>query len=112
MKVLLKINWILTILLSISTGVFKLLRQEADLDLFANIGFTESMVFILGLLQMIGGILLIPKKTRKPGAYIMMVTFVVASVAVFANQMMLFGIVSLLFIAMAYLVLHMENKLN
>jgi hypothetical protein len=111
MKTLLKINWILTILLSISTGVFKLLQQEADIELFKAIGFNEIMITILGLIQLIGGILLIPSKTRKLGAYIMIATFIIASIAVFANNMMVFGIVSLLFIAMAYFVVLMEKKL-
>jgi hypothetical protein len=34
MKTALKINWILTILLSLATGVFKLMGHEADILLF------------------------------------------------------------------------------
>lgn len=110
MRILLKINWILTILLSISSGVFKLLQQEADIELFKAIGFNEIMITILGLIQLIGGILLIPSKTRKLGAYIIIPTLIIASIAVFANNLVVFGIVSLLFIAMAYFVLLMETK--
>lgn len=112
MKIALKINWILTILLSISTGVFKLMQQEADIDLFKAIGFNETMIIIFGLIQFVGGILLIPRKTRKPGAFIMIMTFIIASIAVFANKMMTFGMVSLIFILMAYLVVVMENKFS
>jgi len=112
MKIFLKINWILTILLSISTGVFKLLQQEADIELFKVIGFNEMMITLLGAIQLLGGILLIPAKTRKIGAYIMIPTFIVASIAVFANKLMVFGMVSLLFIVMAYLVLLMETKFS
>ena len=110
MRILLKINWILTILLSISTGVFKLLQQEADIELFKVIGFNETLITILGAIQLIGGILLIPSRTRKLGGYIMIPTFIIASIAVFANNLIVFGIVSLLFIMMAYLVLLMETK--
>lgn len=109
MKLVLKINWILTILLSISTGVFKLLQQEADILLFEKIGFSIIMTTLLGAVQLIGGVLLIPAKTRRIGAYIMGITFVIASVAVFANSMWAFGFISLLFIAMAFLVLQMEK---
>lgn len=110
MKTFFTINWVLTTLLSISTGVFKLLQQEADIELFSAIGFTASMTTVLGAIQLIGGILLIPAKTRKLGAYIMIPTFVIASIAVFANHLIAFGFISLLFIAMAYLVILMENK--
>ena len=112
MKLLLKINWVLTILLSISTGVFKLLQQEADIELFKVIGFNETLITILGAIQLIGGILLIPSRTRKLGAYIMIPTFGIASIAVFANNLIVFGIISLLFILMAYFVVLMEVKLS
>ena len=112
MKTALKINWILTTLLSISTGVFKLLQQQADIELFNAIGFNELMVTALGCVQLIGGILLIPSKTRKLGAFIMIPTFIIASIAVFANSLIPFGIVSLLFIVMTYFVVLMETKFS
>ena len=105
MKIALTINWILTTLLSISTGLFKVLQQEADIQLFEKIGFNTTMTTILGVVQLIGGLLLIAPKTRKIGAYVMIPTFIIASIAVFANGMMAFGIVSLGFLVMAYLVL-------
>ncbi len=112
MKTVFTINWILTLLLSIATGVFKLLQQEADIELFSAIGFTETMTTALGAIQLLGGILLIPAKTRKLGAYIMIPTFIIAAIAVFANNLIGFGIISLLFIAMAYLVIIMENRIK
>lgn len=110
MNILLKINWILTVILSISTGFFKLLQQEADIQLFEAIGFNTTATTLLGAVQLIGGILLIPGKTRRYGVYVMIPTFIIASVAVFANSMLVFGIVSVLFIVMALLVLVMENR--
>lgn len=112
MKIFLTINWILTSLLSISTGVFKLMQQEADILLFEKIGMNATATTLLGAVQLIGGLLLILPKTRKIGAYIMIPTFILASVAVFANNMIGFGIVSILFIVMAYLVLVRENAAN
>ena len=110
MKNLLLVNWVLVTLLSISTGIFKVLQQKADIELFAAIGFNTTMTTILGVIQLIGGILLIFKATRRLGAYIMIPTFALASIAVFANGMIPFGVVSLLFIAMAYWVLVREKN--
>ena len=104
MKILPRIILILTTLLSIATGTFKILQQQADIELFQKIGVGVIGTTILGVVQLMGGILLIFPKYRKPGAVIMMVTFALASVAVFANQMYTFGVVSLLFIGMAYFV--------
>lgn len=110
MRLFLIINWCLTILLSISTGIFKLLQQEADIELFTAIGFNEVMTTILGVIQLLGGVLLIPSKSRKAGAMVLIPTFILASIAVFANNLIVFGMVSLLFIVMAYLVIKMESS--
>ncbi len=107
-----KVNWILITLLSIATGAFKLAQQPEDIELFAAIGMNTTATTILGLIQLIGGVLLIPGRTRTMGAWVMLLTFILASIAVFANQMLIFGIVSLLFIVMAYGVIHMQNQLT
>ena len=110
MKILYKINWVLLILLSISTGVFKILQQEADVKLFEVLGMSAFLTTLLGVVQLLGGILLIISKTRKQGALIMIPTFVLASIAVFMNHMVVFGFVSLVFILMAFWVYSTENK--
>ena len=108
MKLLLTINWILVTLLSISTGLFKVLQQEADIQLFEAIGFDATLTTILGAVQLLAGVLLILPKYRKLGVYIIIPTFIIASVAVFMNNMLIFGIISLLFIVMAYGVYYKE----
>ncbi len=110
MKWFLRVIWILTILLSVSTGLFKILQQEADIALFEKIGMDAMMTTVLGIIQLIGGLMLIPKKSRRWGAFIMIPTFVLASIAVFANSMIAFGFISLIFILMALAVIYMENK--
>jgi hypothetical protein len=112
MKILYKIVLVLTILLSIATGVFKITQQEADIQLFRALGFNEIMTTVLGIVQLAGGVMMIFSKYRKLGALIMIPTFMIASVAVFMNQMWLFGIVSLLFIAMAYMVFRYEHLIK
>lgn len=97
-------------MLSTATGVFKIIQEKADIELFEKIGMDATMTTILGVVQLIGGLLIILPKTRKIGAYIMIPTFILASVAVFANELMVFGIVSLVFILMAIGVIYMENK--
>jgi len=113
MKVFFKVVLVVTILLSIATGVFKLLQQEADIQLFQVLGFNAVWTTILGAVQVLGGVLMIFPKYRAVGAYIMIPTFMIASLAVFMNQMWVFGIISLIFIAMALLVVKMQslNKL-
>ena len=110
MKLSYKINLILLIVLSLATGVFKILRQEADIELFKVLGMTAALTAGLGIVQVVGGVLLVFTQTRKYGALLMMATFVLASVAVFMNGMVVFGAVSLLFILMACWVYFVETK--
>lgn len=111
MKILLKVNWILITILSIATGIFKILQQPEDIRLFETIGINAFGTTIIGVIQLAGGIMLVVSKTRVTGAWVMILTFILASIAVFANQMYVFGVVSLLFIVMTYLVIY-KTELN
>lgn len=52
---------------------------------------------------MIGAALLLPNKTTRQGAWVMLPTFAFATIVLLANGMLAFGASSLLFIAMAAL---------
>jgi len=110
MNILYKINWILLFLLSLATGAFKLLQQEEDILLFETLGMNATLTTFLGLVQFIAGILLIPAPTRKLGSLIIIPTFILASIALFINKMIPFGVASLIFIFMAYWVYSVEKK--
>ena len=113
MQTITKTILILTILLSIATGTFKILQQKVDIELFHTIGIGVAGTTLLGIIQLIGGILLIFPRYRKWGAIIMITTFVLATVAVFANHLYVFGIVSILFIAMPlFLFLNISKNEN
>lgn len=91
----------LLILLSLATGITKLIQLPEEMELFRHAGFSDTLIIILGGVQVLGGILLVPKQYRHIGALIMILTFVVASIVVFMKGMMGFGVFSLLFIALA-----------
>lgn len=95
------INRVLLTLLSISTGAVKLARMEDEMRIFREAGFADGLILAFGALQLAGGVLLLPNRTSRIGAWIMLPTFVAASGVLFVNGMVPFGVVSLLFIAMA-----------
>lgn len=101
MRILKKINLILLILLSISTALVKLFGMEAEMIIFRKAGCTDLIIYLFGFLQLIGGLLLLPFKTRRTGAAIMLITFIFATIVLFINTMIPFGIFSILFIVMA-----------
>lgn len=101
MKILNIILLVVLILLSISTGLVKIFRMEDEMVLFRGAGISDPLTIFFGIIQTIGGILLILPKTRKMAAALMAVTFVIATIIVFINGMLAFGFSSILFIALA-----------
>lgn len=101
MKLLQKINLALLIVLSISTGLVKLASMEAEMVIFRNAGWSDDLIYLFGIIQSTGGFLLIPNNTRKIGGYLMAPTFLIATIILFVNNMIPFGIFSILFILMA-----------
>ncbi len=96
-----KIGLILLIPLSLATGGVKLFSFEADIEVFASIGFSTTATLLFGVIQVIGGLLLILPQTRKIGTGVMAFTFVIATIALFASGTTAFGIFSILFILLA-----------
>lgn len=103
MTVALWINRVLLTGLSIMTGVVKLAKMEEEMVIFREIGFPDAATIAFGVVQLLGGVLLIVPKTTRLGAWIMVPTFVFATGVLLANSMIPFGVASLLFIAMAVL---------
>lgn len=101
MKIVNLILLILLILLSVSTGVTKLIQMPEEMELFRHAGFSDTLTIFFGVIQVIGGLLLIPGQTRRYGALVMAITFVIATIVVFLKGMVAFGLFSILFIALA-----------
>ena len=101
MKVFLKINLGLLVLLGISTGLVKIFFMEEEMKLFRHIGWSDGLTVAFGVVQLVAGVMLIPKKTRKVGAGVLIPTFLIATYALFANSVYPFAPLSLLFIVMA-----------
>ncbi len=103
MKVALWVNRVALTLLSISTAGVKLAGMEEEMVIFRTVGFSDAMTMAFGVVQLAGGLLLLPPKTTRIGAWVMVPTFLFATGVLFANGMVPFGVVSLLFPAMAAL---------
>ena len=103
MKIARKITWVLLILLGLSTGLVKVMGQPDDVRIFAGLGFTYSMTVAFGALQALAALALLPKRTMNMAAWVLAVSFVVATVGLFVDDKPVFGAVSVLFIVMAVL---------
>lgn len=71
---------VLTILtlLAVLSGITKILLVQQDVDFFGKYGFSGPTLIAFGLVQLLGGLLLVLTKTRFVGAAIVAVTFLVS----------------------------------
>ena len=101
MRIALLVNRVLLTLLSISTGAVKLAGMAEEMEIFRAAGFPDALTVVFGVVQVAGGLLLLPNVTTRYGAWVMVPTFVIASGVLFVNGLLPFGVFSLLFIASA-----------
>ena len=98
------------VVLSVASGVAKIMLQPQELAFFGGAGFSEAMIIAFGLAQLVGGLLLALKKYRKTGAIIMALTFGVSTILIFMSGGLAFALFSILPILMAGLVYYNEKQ--
>ena len=68
------------VLLSVSSGVVKVMQMPQEVAFFAIIGFSKSILIAFGAIQIVSGLMMIHPKTRFAGALIVYVTFLISAV--------------------------------
>lgn len=104
MKRALLINHGLMVLFGVSSGLFKVAGGAADLEVFSHLGMGRWAVAVFGALQAVAAVLTVPARTRTPGVVGLTACNLLASAGLFAAGVQPFGVVSLLFVAMAALI--------
>lgn len=92
---------VVLLLLGYATSIVKFVSLDAEIMLFKKVGFTEQQIFLFGLVQFIATILTTITMTRTSGAVILALTFLIATLVVFAAGMTGFGLFSISFILLA-----------
>lgn len=104
MKTALLVNHILITLFGISSGAYKVLGGEADIQVFAHLGMSAPVIAVFGAVQVVSAVATWVGAIRKPAALGLVACNAVASVGLLASGTVAFGVISVLFIAMAALV--------
>ena len=87
---------VIVVILSIAAGIPKVMQLPQELEFLQAIGFGPIVVSLLGIIQIVGGLLLACRKWRFAGAVITATAFLVSAVALFAGGNTLFGTISIL----------------
>ena len=81
--ILKRIILVLMVLMSFSTGMGKVRRLEEELQFFEGIGMSVNLLILLGVMQVIGAVLTFMMKTRKYGAIVMALGFLISAGLIF-----------------------------
>lgn len=96
-------------LLSIAAGLAKVMQAPQEMAFLQGTGLSTAMIVAFGLFQLLGGVLLIPVRTRLPGAVLAALAFLVSAVLIFTSGDLTFGLVSLLPVALACVIIYREK---
>ncbi len=86
MTVLRTINLILITVLSIAAGIPKVMRMTEEVKFFESAGLGTTSVVIFGLVQLVGGALLVFRGTRMWGAAVVALAFLGSAAMLFVAE--------------------------
>ncbi|NNK52521.1 MAG: hypothetical protein HKO99_13075 [Xanthomonadales bacterium] len=97
-------------LLSIAAGLAKVMQAPQEMEFLQSFGLSKILIIVFGLIQIAGGVLLAPKKTRMFGAILAASAFGVSTVLIFVRGNVAFGMFSILPIALAGVVIYQAAR--
>jgi len=93
-------------LLSIAAGLAKVMQAPQEMEFLQGLGLSSVLIVVFGLVQILGGVLLVPRKTRMLGAVLATSAFVISTGLIFIAGNLTFGLVSILPIALACVIIY------
>jgi hypothetical protein len=100
-RIALLVNVALISLFGVASGGFKLAGGQADLEVFKHIGMGATAVAVFGAVQLLAGAATAVPRTRRGGGALLTACNALASVGLFVAGVQPFGVISLVFVAMA-----------
>lgn len=97
-------------LLSIAAGLAKVMQTQQELEFLQGFGLSNALIVAFGLVQILGGVLLIPNKTRLLGAILATSALVVSTVLIFMGGNLVFGLISTLPIVLACVIIYQSAR--
>ncbi len=110
MKVFNYLIIVIVALLSIAAGLAKVMQTPQEMEFLQGLGLTPALIIGFGVVQLAGGILLFPGKTRMVGAVLTTLAFLASSLLIFTGGNAAFGAVSLIPTALAAVILYRSFK--
>lgn len=99
-----------TAFLSIAAGLAKVMQTQQEMEFLQGAGLSPAFIVVFGLVQIAGGALLVPGKTRMVGAVLAASAFVVSAVLIFISGNLAFGLFSTVPIVLAGVIFYQTAR--
>ena len=110
MKILFNVILAVLVFLAVSAGITKIMLMQQDVEFFGKYGFTNPILIIYGVVQLLGGILLALPKTRIIGAIIVAITFLISAVILIMENNIPVTIITLISVFLLGLIIKRSLK--
>jgi len=97
-------------LLSIAAGLAKVMQTQQEMEFLQGLGLSPVLIVVFGLVQIVGGALLAPKKTRLLGATLVTSALIVSTALLFLGGNLAFGSFSVIPIALAGVIIYQTAR--
>lgn len=97
-------------LLSIAAGLAKVMQVPEEMTFLTGLGLDNTMIFIFGAIQIVGGILLAIPKSKMYGSVIVAISFLGSAILVLVGGNFTFGIVSMLPVVITGFIVYQTSK--
>ena len=97
-------------LLSVAAGLAKVMQTPQEMEFLQGVGLSTVLIVIFGMVQIVGGVLLVPRITRLPGAILATSALVLSTVLIFVGGNLTFGLFSILPVALAAVIIYQSSR--
>ncbi len=97
-KIILALTIIIA-LLSLAAGTAKIMQTPQEVEFLTGQGLSLNLIMAFGIIQILGGILLLVPKTKLIGAVISLIAFTASAILVFSSGNINFGVISMIPVA-------------
>jgi hypothetical protein len=99
-------------LLCIAAGLAKVMQTPQEMEFLQGAGLSPGLIIVFGAVQILGGLLLIPPKTRMVGAVIAAAAFAVSAALIFMSGNLNFGLISIFPVVLAGIVIYQSAGIS
>ena len=110
MKIVSNVILAVLVFLALSSAVTKIMLLPREVEFFGQYGFTTPILVVYGIAQLVGGVLLVPQKTRAIGAVIVAITFLISAVVLFKSGNIPLVAITLVFVLLLGFIIKQSFK--